>query len=136
MLHDGLVEARPHGTLTLGRRPAEVERGRRFVADACRDYDGDVACTAMLLASELITNALRHGTGDISLLVLLGASKVRVEVADRSPEHPTVRVAGPNDENGRGLLILDHLADEWGVTTCSDGAGKSVWFTLQASPVG
>lgn len=132
MQHGGLIETRADGALVLGRHPAEVERGRKHVADACRDYDGDLACTAMLLASELITNALEHGSGVITVLVSLTPSQVRVDVADESPLHPTSRAADPDDENGRGLLIVEHLASAWGMQLLEHG-GKSVWFTLDGS---
>ena len=113
----------------MGRHPSEVERGRKHVADACREYDGDLACTAMLLASELVTNALEHGSGTISVLVTLSPDQVRVDVADSSPVQPTARTASPDDEDGRGLLIVEHLASSWGAAPLPDG-GKSVWFTL------
>ena len=129
MQEGGLVEARWGGALTLGRHPSEVERGRRHVADACRAYDGEVACTAMLLASELITNALEHGSGAITVLVTTRPDQVRVEVTDESPMRPTARTANAEDENGRGLLIVEHLATAWGMEPLPDG-GKSVWFDL------
>ena len=114
----------------MGRHPSEVERGRKHVADSCREYDGDLACTAMLLASELITNALEHGSGTITLLVTHGPDRVRVDVTDESPLQPSSRVAGPDEEGGRGLLIVEHLASAWGMELLGQGRAKSVWFTL------
>ena len=133
MQRGGLVKARADEALTLGRHPSEVERGRKHVADACRDYDGDLACTAMLLASELITNALEHGSGAITLLVTLTPDRVRVDVTDGSPLQPAPRVVGPEDEGGRGLAIVEHLASSWGMELLADGRGKSVWFTLDVA---
>jgi len=130
----GLVRARSDGALTLGRHASEVERGRKHVADACREYDGELACTAMLLASELITNALEHGSGTITLLVTLTPEALRVDVTDESPLRPATRVADPDDDGGRGLLIVDHLATTWGMELLELG-GKSVWFTLDGAPV-
>jgi hypothetical protein len=135
MRQRGLVGAPVGDALSLGRHPSEVERGRRYVADACRDYEGDVAGTAMLLASELITNALRHGSGDITVLVTLGPDVVRVDVADGSASELRPRVAVFDAEHGRGLFIVDHLASAWGVEPLPRGRGKSVWFTLRAAPV-
>lgn len=86
--------------------------------------------TATLLASELITNALRHGSGCITLLVTRSAHSVRVDVADESRLEPTPRSARPEDENGRGLLIVETLADEWGMESLPQGGGKTVWFSL------
>lgn len=127
----GPARPRVAGALTLGRHPSEVERGRRFVADACRDYPGDLAGTAMLLASELVTNAVEHGDGGITVLVTLSGSTLLVEVSDESPALPAPRCASTQDEGGRGLLILDTLATTWGVTLTEGGGGKSVWFTLE-----
>ena len=52
------------------------------------------------------------------------------EVVDRAQAPPAVRHAGPLDEGGRGLSLVDRLADDWGVTPAS--AGKAVWFRLDA----
>ena len=119
------------GAVTLRRHASEVERGRRHVAEACRQYGGAVADTAMLLVSELITNALRHGSGAITLLVTPSPREIRVDVADESPLPPRARRAARDDEDGRGLLIVDSLASSWGMEALPQGRGKSIWFTLR-----
>jgi anti-sigma regulatory factor (Ser/Thr protein kinase) len=124
---------RADGALTLGRRASEVERGRRHVATACHGYGTDVAGTAVLLASELITNALRHGSGDITVLVTPGVGEIRVDVADESALSPKARRATADDEGGRGLLIVQSLATSWGMESLPQGRGKSVWFTLRVA---
>ena len=118
--------------LVLGRRPAEVERGRRFVEAACAGCPEEVVITATLLASELITNALDHGQGEITLMVSRTQHGIRVDVADESPLPPRARRSGPDDERGRGLLIVESLASSWGMETLPQGGGKSVWFVLDA----
>lgn len=133
MQAEGLSRGRTEGVLSLRRHPAEVERGRRHVADACRDLPGDVACTAMLLASELITNALEHGSGAISVAVAVRRDRVRVEVTDESPTRPRPRRAATYDEGGRGLFIVQSLANDWGMDALPRGRGKSVWFSLTTS---
>ncbi|WP_229871215.1 ATP-binding protein [Streptomyces phaeofaciens] len=82
---------------------------------------------ACLLLSELATNALRYGEGDLAVKVCLRGSHCVIEVADGSSERPVLREAGLDDENGRGLLLLDCLAEQWGV---SDD-GTSTWCTLR-----
>lgn len=121
------------GAVTLGRHASEVERGRKHVAGACRRYGVDVAGTAELLASELITNALRYGSGPITVLVTPGAGEVRVDVADESALSPTPRRATPDDEGGRGLLIVQSLATSWGMESLPQGRGKSIWFVLRVA---
>lgn len=115
----------------LDRRPSEVERGRRHVARACAGHDDELVMTATLLASELITNALRHGSGCITLLVTRERGRIRVDVADESAAEPTPRAATLEDESGRGLLIVKTLAHEWGSETLPQGGGKTVWFSLR-----
>jgi two-component sensor histidine kinase len=129
----GSARSSADGALTLRRHASEVERGRNHVADACRLYGGDVADTAALLASELITNALRYGSGEITVLVTPGSGEVRVDVADESSQAPKVRSAAPDDEGGRGLLIVQSLASSWGTEPLPQGRGKSIWFTLRSA---
>ena len=122
--------ARSDGHLVLSRHPSEAERGRRYVAAACAGFDEEFVLTATLLTSELITNALEHGTGDITLLVAPISAGVRVDVADASPRPPTPGAPQLEDEGGRGLLIIDSLATAWGTDPLPQGGGKSVWFAL------
>ncbi len=80
----------------------------------------------MLLISELVTNAVVH-TGCPAVLRMLfgGTAMVRVEVADASDRPPMPRHAEGEDTNGRGLELVDGLADRWGWQR--EGAGKSIW---------
>lgn len=120
------------GALVLVRHAAEAERARRHVAAACRAFDEDFVLTATLLTSELVTNALEHGEGEITVLVAPISAGVRVDVADASGAEPVPLVAANDDEHGRGLLIVDSLATAWGVDPLPQGGGKSVWFALLA----
>ena len=86
-----------------------------------------------LVADELITNALMHTDGGaiVTLRVLTGPQRrLRVEVEDRSSALPRRREAGESGVSGRGLLLVDRLADAWGVEP--RGSGKCVWceFTV------
>lgn len=83
--------------------------------------------TAELLLTELSTNALRHACGlDIGVRMCLEAGHLVIEVYDGSPRRPVARRAGPHDESGRGLLLVDSLAEEWGVSE----DGTTTWCTL------
>ena len=93
----------------------------------------DVVATAQLLASELFTNALDHGAGDITLQVTRLPGEVRVEVSDRGNNRPQVRTVKLQDVRGRGLMILEALAVRWGVDPLEGGEGKTVWFTLRTA---
>lgn len=88
---------------------------------------------ALLLVTELVTNAVVHAGTDIDLRVETDGGRLRVEVVDRSPGSlPVIRPApAETREGGRGVFLLDALAAEWG--TRHFGGGKSVWFELGPS---
>lgn len=72
---------------------------------------------AQLLLSELLTNALRHSTGgEVVVRLVRTAEGLLLEVNDGSPGRPTVRAAGPDDESGRGMLLVSTIAASWGVS--------------------
>lgn len=84
--------------------------------------------TAVLLVSELVTNAVRHARGPCSLVVRFQGDVVEFCVEDGDPQLPVARVTGPLDETGRGFLLVGALADRWGVRTVP--GGKGTWFSL------
>ncbi|MER7348443.1 ATP-binding protein [Streptomyces aurantiacus] len=85
--------------------------------------------TAELLASELVTNALVHTDRDAILTATVGPRRLRVEVRDFVGRRPRPRAPGDGeDTHGRGLLLVQSLADAWGVR--AQGVGKVVWFEL------
>jgi anti-sigma regulatory factor (Ser/Thr protein kinase) len=67
------------------------------------------------------------------VLLTRGARRLRVEVTDHSNRLPDIRPIDPDSENGRGLFIVETLADRWGHETMDTG-GKTVWFELVAPP--
>ena len=119
--------------IALPRQPSETERVRREIAESCRGLGRDTVATAQLLATELFTNALHHGSGDITMMVTRTPGELRVDVADHSPDHPRVKPVTLNDVRGRGMMILEALAGRWGVDPLDDGRGKSVWFVLRTA---
>ncbi|WP_324786991.1 ATP-binding protein [Streptomyces sp. H51] len=86
---------------------------------------------AELLTSELVTNALVHTDRDAVLTATVGPCGLRVEVRDFAARRPRMRVPDRDEgTNGRGLVLVQSLADAWGVR--AHGVGKSVWFELAA----
>ncbi|MDT7840277.1 ATP-binding protein [Streptomyces justiciae] len=86
---------------------------------------------AELLTSELVTNALVHTDHDAVLTATVGPRGLRVEVRDFVARRPRLRVPNADDgTHGRGLLLVQSLADAWGVR--AHGVGKAVWFELDA----
>ncbi|MBM7172074.1 ATP-binding protein [Streptomyces sp. G44] len=130
--------------LEVGADPAEVGRARRWarsrLAGSGIEVDEPVAETLILLISELVTNAVVH-TGCPAVLRMrlpevpdAAPGTVRVEVADRSARPPRQRHAEGDDTNGRGLELVDGLADRWGWQP--EGGGKSIWCEVDRCEAG
>lgn len=121
-------------TTTLG--PHDAPRAaRRAVAECCATAGAGPVCTdnSALMTSEVVTNAIRHGSGPITFAVDCGGPVVRVEVGDDDEGRPTAGDADADSEGGRGMLIVDALASSWGVIETASG-GKTVWFELSVRP--
>jgi anti-sigma regulatory factor (Ser/Thr protein kinase) len=113
-----------------------VERARavRSFAGAVLGPGHPCGDDAILLASELFANSLRHSSSGLpgeTVTVTAGVAAVRVEVADRSgPGAPELRRAGEDAEDGRGLGIVERLAERWGWRR--RGGRTVTWFVIQA----
>ena len=130
----GLVEAvqavLEEASTRLSADPASARAARRFVRDALASAESeDLEDTVTLLVSELVTNAVVHGGGEVEVLVRLLPGSVRVEVRDASAVAPIPRVADDEDTSGRGLALVETLARRWGVDPVA-GGGKAVWFEV------
>lgn len=114
---------------TLPREPQSATEARRLVRDAAAAWGvGGDEDTLALLATELVANAVRHTDGDVDVTVRLLDEVVRVEVRDASTALPSVGALVSDREHGRGIALVDALAEDWGVQP--EGDGKCVWFTL------
>ena len=93
---------------------------------------GHLAEDAILLVSELVSNAVRHTAGSgpsLELRIAMAEARLRIEVLDCDPRPPQPRTPGALDESGRGFLLVEALADDWGVSQTE--TGKSVWIELR-----
>jgi anti-sigma regulatory factor (Ser/Thr protein kinase) len=120
--------------------PAEVGRARRWarsrLAGSAIGADEPLAETLILLVSELVTNAVVHtGCPAVLRLSLPGGTAeeaedatVRLEVADHSDRAPVPRCVDDDATGGRGLALVDGLADRWGWSM--EGPGKRIWCEL------
>jgi PAS domain S-box-containing protein len=116
--------------------PDSARQARRFVGDvlATAGVDADRRDTAVLLTSELVTNGIVHALTDLQVTVEATSTWVRVEVVDGNPNLPQRRDYDDHEAmTGRGLEMLELLADELGVQPLADD-GKRVWFRLGAAP--
>lgn len=118
-------------SLDLERDPASPAAARRFARSVVADIeaDADLRDAVELLVSELITNAVVHAASAPCLSVVLAPGSVRVEVHDDDPSPPNRREPDADRPGGRGLLLLEQLASDWGWRP--DGGGKVVWFELE-----
>jgi serine phosphatase RsbU (regulator of sigma subunit)/anti-sigma regulatory factor (Ser/Thr protein kinase) len=117
--------------------PARIADARHQLGALLLDWkDGEQADGAVLMLSEILTNVLVHTDGDALMVAEIsgerGARLLRVDVTDSSDELPQRRSPGELASSGRGLLLMDTLADAWGVEPRGDG--KCIWFTLRESP--
>ena len=115
----------------LKPHPESARKARELVADAlCSHVDSETVHYAAVVVSELVTNAVIHASTTVTVgLQLLPGGGARIEVGDASSWPPTPRAAGPDEPGGRGLLLVDALSREWGVSTTADG--KTVWAEVE-----
>jgi PAS domain S-box-containing protein len=116
------------GDWTLPREPKSVGRAREYAREKLTAWDQEALVdTTELLVSELVTNALRYGEGEIRLRLLLDRTLV-CEVWDAGLVQPRRRRARDTDEGGRGLQLVGLLSAGWGSRRTP--RGKTVWFEL------
>ncbi|MGK3944630.1 SpoIIE family protein phosphatase [Streptomyces caeruleatus] len=108
--------------------PAVVSRSRAAVTEQLAAWGLDeLSFTVELVASELVTNAIRHATGPVQLRLLRDRALI-CEVSDGSGTSPRLRRARTEDEGGRGLFLVAQLTERWGTRYTSDG--KIIWTEL------
>ncbi|MEU0186662.1 ATP-binding SpoIIE family protein phosphatase [Streptomyces sp. NPDC006207] len=125
-------------TWNLPADPAAVSAARKHVTAKMRTWGLDGATpTTVLIASELVTNAIRHAQPPVRLRLIRCATGLTCEVTDGSTTSPHLRRARTFDESGRGLFIVAQLTQRWG--TRHHPQGKTIWaeHSYQADePVG
>ncbi|WP_432032465.1 SpoIIE family protein phosphatase [Streptomyces antibioticus] len=117
--------------------PERVAVGRQQLRELLHDWNSDDQVdSAVLLVSEMLTNVLVHTDADALLVAevtgVSGERRIRVEVTDTSDDLPHKRQPGELASSGRGLMLIELLADTWGVAP--RGEGKSIWFELYEPP--
>jgi anti-sigma regulatory factor (Ser/Thr protein kinase) len=107
--------------------PTSVSAARDFVRRSLNDADGcGDAADVVLVASEMVTNAVRHAGSAFRLTVTREQRSLRLEVEDVSPHPPKAAGATAFDDGGRGLPLIETLTNSWGHYPTSSG-GKVVW---------
>ena len=109
-----------------------VPQARQHINATLRRWQLEhLAETARLLTSELVTNAVLHARTPMTLAMESTSAGVRISVTDGSPIPPALRRHSVTATTGRGLRLLDQLADAWSVEDRE--GGKTVWFTLSSA---
>lgn len=118
-------------TASFPPQPRNVGQARRLTRTALAAWgEPQLADSAELLVSELVTNAIRYGRGAISITLALTDSALQISVADFGRGLPQLRAASDEDSNGRGLAIVATLCARWAVTTRLNGKTVSCWLDL------
>jgi anti-sigma regulatory factor (Ser/Thr protein kinase) len=124
----------------LAPTPRAVGNARRSVGELLASWDvcEEARDNAVLVTSELVTNAIVHSAGRrIVCRVHSGADRIRIEVEDQNGGFtlPAPRQARPDEQNGRGLFLVDALSLDWGVTVAPEGPSvRVVWAELSTAP--
>ena len=115
--------------------PTTPGMARHFVRDVLEsaDIDAVVIDAVELLTSEVVTNVVVHVGSTSELHVQAVDGSVRVDISDDDDHRPKMTKANVADSHGRGLSIVEALADAWGVNP-DPVRGKTVWFELRTRP--
>ena len=115
--------------LELPPEPESPTRARRFARAQLADaLPSDAVESVALLVTELVTNAVVHARTPLRVVVEPASDSVRIEVEDGSLREPVLRDRRVDEISGRGLQLVDVIADEWGVETTE--TGKRVWCVV------
>lgn len=115
----------------LPLHPRAARLARTHVDSFCAGLGVESREDAILLTSEVVTNAVQHADGPLTLTVIRRGGDLRVEVTDNTTRAPRVTRRGMLAEGGRGLALLAALASDWGTSmTHPLGTGKTVWFEI------
>ncbi|MFD5130924.1 ATP-binding protein [Streptomyces olindensis] len=127
------TKALPHTSrafdVAFTSNPASASQARRITRAflGLWNVNGELAENIVLAISELVTNAVEHGTGDVGLRVQYPDGELRIEVTDDNPTPAELRTADDEDVSGRGLFLVAVLARKWGVSK----DGKTTWCVFR-----
>jgi two-component sensor histidine kinase len=127
------VPSEIHRVVELEPTLAAPAEARRFVRSVLGDEVArETIELAELLTSELVTNAIRHGSGHVSVALRRQSGTLAVSVSDDDAAMPVAPPEEPLALGGRGVRMVQRLAQDWGVSPRENGPGKVVWFRLPA----
>ena len=117
----------PRIVIELPPHPSSAGAARRRVDAALRDWRCEgVRNAALVVTSELVTNAIVHARSSFTVTVTRRPDAVRIEVSDRSAGRPILTAVGVDAAHGHGLQLVDRLSSDWSTYRTDDGR-KVVW---------
>jgi serine/threonine-protein kinase RsbW len=111
-----------------------VSEARRYTLAAVEGLSPQLADAVAVMVSELAANAVRHTGSHFTVTIDRSPELIRIAVTDVGSGSPIVKNPEPVEPSGRGLQIVQALADDWGVVPASEPPGKTVWFTIAVDP--
>lgn len=117
-------------TLVVSADHAAARSARTVVRDLCATaaVGSETVEIAVLLVTELVSNAIEHGGGTAVVDAVIDRRRLRVRVDDDDPTIPSVSVGNLDADRGRGMLLVEALSARWGATPREHG--KTIWFEL------
>ncbi|UDY25233.1 ATP-binding protein [Nocardioides sp. Kera G14] len=112
--------------------PASVGAARAFIARTLVHVPDEIRERALLLTSELATNAIRHAHSPFTVTATMTPDEVHIAVSDTRGGVPVPRRSEATETSGRGLMIVNAFADRWGTDIRHDCT--TVWFVLALAP--
>lgn len=109
--------------------PVSAPAARLFIDGIGWGHDNETRRRLTAAVSEVVTNSILHARTNFSVEVTVRDDRIRVGVRDESPELPIRQLHESLQPTGRGLLILDEMADRWGFSP--ESSGKTVWFEIE-----
>jgi anti-sigma regulatory factor (Ser/Thr protein kinase) len=124
----------PSASTTLRLQPTRhaPSLARQAVRDCGGELSAETLHAALTVMSELVTNAVLHGEGLVTVAIECRSDSMAIAVSDDSPDGLTMLNSGSDADGGRGLVVVEHLANAWGVRPAIDGHGKAVWARIGA----
>ncbi len=116
--------------------PESIRAARLFVLRAAGAVPPALRDAIAVMVAELAMNAVQHARTDFEVTIDREDAALRVAVTDSGASRPAAQpMPPPHTLRGRGLPIVDRLADAWGVIPAPEGPGKSIWFQIAMPPV-
>jgi anti-sigma regulatory factor (Ser/Thr protein kinase) len=120
-------------SITLDGEPRDVQLARAHARSVLGSIPPAAAEDVLVVVNELVSNAVQHGVGPVTVAITLEPSEVVVAVTDHGPGTPSFRQPTLEDEGGRGLRIVQRLTATWDVERAGDAKTITTVVRLESS---